>query len=83
MNEPVDGGQRHCRISEDLAPFSKGLVGRDDHQAPFLARADQLEQGRRFSLVRGDVGQVVEDQHIEVVKSGERRFERQLATHHL
>ncbi len=32
MGEAIDGGEDHHGIWEDLLPFAKGLVGRDERQ---------------------------------------------------
>ena len=44
MNEAVDDGDRHCRVWEDLAPFTEGLVGGDEERAPLVAGADELKE---------------------------------------
>src|SRR4051794_10112379 len=79
VDEPVDRRERHGGVREDLAPFSKGLVGRDEDGTTLVAGADQLEQNARFGLVLGDVGEVVEDQEVEAVEAVEGGFEGELA----
>src|SRR3954451_7731040 len=79
VDEPVDRGERHGGVREDLAPFSKGLVGRDQDGTTLVAGADQLEQDACFGLVLGDVGEVVEDQEVEAVEPVEGGFEGELA----
>ena len=68
VDEAVDSGERHCGVGEDPAPFSKGLVGGDQDRAPFVSGADQLGEDRRFSMVLGDIGQVIEDQQMIFVE---------------
>src|SRR3954454_16667787 len=79
VDEPVDRGERHGGVREDLSPFSEGLVGRDQDGSTLVAGADQLEQDARFGLVLGDVGEVVEDQEVEAVEPVEGGFEGELA----
>src|SRR5215475_12830587 len=53
-------GDRWRRASwqgpEDPVPFSEGLIGSDQHRAPLVACADELEQHTGLGLVLGDVG---------------------------
>ena len=58
MHEPVDRGERHCRIGEDPVPFAEELVG----------GADQFEEDGGFRLVARDVGQVVENVQMVLVE---------------
>jgi len=79
MNETIDGGQGHGRVREDRVPGAEGLVGRDQHGAAFVARADQFEQHAGLGLVLGDVGDVVEDQQVELVELCDGAFEGEIA----
>ena len=83
MDEAVDGGERHGGIGEDLAPFAEGLVGGDEHRAPLVAGADELEQHAGLGLVLGDVGEIVEDQQMEVVELVDGGFEGEFAARDL
>src|SRR5215467_3732181 len=83
MNEAVDDSDRHRLVREDLAPFAKGLVGGDQQRTPLVAGADELKQDAGFSLVFGDVGDVIEDQEVEFVELGDGGFESELATGNL
>ena len=56
VNEPVDGGQCHGRFRKDRIPFSEGLVGGDQHGAPFVSRADEFEEHAGLGLILGDPG---------------------------
>lgn len=69
VDAPVDGGQRHGRVGEDLAPFTERLVGGDEDRAPLVAGANQIEQHAGLRLILGDVGDVVEDQEVEAVSA--------------
>src|SRR5215469_15645788 len=60
MNEAVNDSNRHRVVREDLAPFAKGLVGGDQQRAAFVAGANKLKEDAGFSLVFGDVGEVIE-----------------------
>jgi hypothetical protein len=79
VDKAVDGCQRHSLIREHLAPCAEWLVCGDQHRAPLVAGSDQLEQHARFGLILADIGNVVEDQQLILVKLGERVFERELA----
>src|SRR5262249_19888394 len=79
VNEAVDDSDRHCLVREDFAPFAEGLVGGDEERAPFVAGADQLKEHAGFSLVFGDVGNVIEDQQVEFVELGDGGFESEVA----
>ena len=83
MNEAVDDRDRHRLVREDLAPFAKGLVGGDQQRTPLVPGADQLKEDAGFSLVFGDVGEVIEDQEVESVELGDGGFESKLATGNL
>jgi len=79
MHESIDGSECHGRIGEDLSPFAKGLICRDEQRTPLISGADQLEQHRGFRLVLADVRDVVEDEQIEVVQAVDRGLEGQFA----
>lgn len=79
MDEPVDGGERHGGVREDLVPLAEGLVGGDQHGAPLVAGADELEQHTGLGLVLGDVCKVVEDEQVELVELGQRALEGEVA----
>ena len=64
MNEAIYGGERHGLVWKNSPPFAEGLICRDQHGAPLVARADQLEQDARLRLVLGDIGEIVEDQQV-------------------
>src|SRR3546814_8309113 len=83
MNETVDGRERHGGIREDPVPFAEGLVGRDEHGSALIACADQLEEHGGFSLILGDIGEVVRDEQVVFVELGDGGFERQFAAREL
>src|SRR5438445_8611623 len=83
MNEAVDGGERHGLVWKDLAPFAEWLVGGDQHGAPLVAAADQLEQHAGLGLILADVDDVIEDQEMILVELGERAFQCELASRDL
>jgi hypothetical protein len=43
MDEAIDCGERHGLVWKDLTPFAEWLVSSDQHGAPLVAAADQLE----------------------------------------
>src|SRR5215472_11369750 len=63
-----------------LPPSAKGLVGGDQQRAAIVPGADKLKEDAGFSLVFGDVGEVIEDQKVEFVELGDGGFESELAT---
>jgi hypothetical protein len=83
VNEAIDGGERHGRVRKDPVPFSEGLIGSDQHRAPLVACADELEQHTGLGLVLGDVGKNIEDQEIEAIEAIVGGLEVELAPRHL
>ena len=83
VDEAVDGGERHGRIGEDLAPLAERLIGRNEDRASFVTRTDELEQHTGLGLVLADVGQVVEDQEVEAIEPVDGGLEGELATRDL
>ena len=71
VDQSIDGGQRHGRVGEDRIPRTEGLVCGDQHGAPFISGADQLEQHAGLGLILGDVGDVVEDQQVKFIEFGD------------
>ena len=51
VDEAIDGGERHGGVREDPVPFAERLIGSDQHRAPLVACADELEQHTGLSLV--------------------------------
>src|SRR6516165_1646852 len=80
MYEAADGRKGHRLVGEDLAPFAERLVGRNQHRTPLITRCDQFEQHAGFSLIFGDVSEVIEDKQIVAVEFGDRIFKSELAT---
>lgn len=46
MQQPIEDRRRDDRMAEDGAPLAVAFVGSQDDAAPFVARADQLEEDR-------------------------------------
>ena len=67
-------------IGKDLIPGGEGLVGGDHQAVPLVAVADQLEQHRGFGLILADVGQIIEDDQVELVQLVEGGSETEVAT---
>ena len=76
VDEPVDSGHGHGLIREDLVPATEGLVGGDGDAAVFVAPGDQLEEDTGFGLVLVGIGDVIEDDQVELVEFGESSLER-------
>ena len=79
VDEPVDGGQCHCRVRKDRIPFPERLVGRDQHGAAFVSCTDEFEEHAGLGLVLGDVGDVIEDEQVELIEFRDCTFEDEIA----
>lgn len=79
MNQSVDGRECHGGVWEDSVPLPEGLIGRDEHGSPLVSCTDEFEEDARFSLILGDVGDVVEDQEVEFVQLRDGAFEDKIA----
>src|SRR6185312_3719654 len=55
VDQSVDGRDEHGVIGKDFIPFSKWLIGGDQHGAPLVARADQLEQHTGLGMIFVDI----------------------------
>jgi hypothetical protein len=77
------GAVRDVWFREDPVPFSKGLIGGDHDGTPLVTGTDQFEEHARFGLVLGDIGQIVEDEQIELVELVDGSFQLQLASRDL
>lgn len=80
VDRTVDGGDGHGLVGKDLVPAAEGLVGGDGDAAEFGAPGDQLEEHARFGLILVGVGDVVEDDQVELVQLGKRGLEDEVAT---
>ena len=80
VNKTVHRGEGHGRIGEDPIPFSKRLVGGDHDVAPLIPCGDEFEEHACFGLVFGDVGEIVEDEQVELVELCYGRFQLQFAS---
>lgn len=79
MNEAVHRGERQGRIWKDPVSFTEGLVRGDDNGSSLIACGDEFEEHAGFGLVLGDVGQIVEDEQIELVELVDGGFELEFA----
>ena len=75
VDEAVDGGKGHGVAAEDLAPGAEGLVGDHQERAVLVARADEFEEHAGLRILRGHVGEVVEDEQMVLVELADRSFE--------
>src|SRR5437867_6514345 len=62
MQDPVEDRGRDDAVSEDLAPAAEALVAREDHRAPLVAAADELEEEVGAGAIDGQVADLVHDQ---------------------
>ena len=70
MDEAVDRSDGHGLVREDAVPSAEGLVGGDHDGAVLVARVDKLEEDAGLGVIFLDIGQVVEDQEVELVELG-------------
>ena len=75
VNEAVDGGKGHGVAAEDLAPGAERLVGDQQERAVLVARADEFEEHAGLRILRGHIGEVVEDQEVVLVELADGGFE--------
>ena len=71
MDQPVDGGDGHGFVREDLIPAAKGLVGGDGDAAVFVAPGDQLEEDAGLGLILVGVSDIIENDQVEPVQFGQ------------
>ena len=83
MNEPVNGGQGHRGVGEDLVPFAERLVGGNEDGTHFISSADEFEQDTGFGLIFTDVGEVVENQQMVFVELVDGGLQGQVAARDL
>ncbi|EHR00861.1 hypothetical protein Bra471DRAFT_01486 [Bradyrhizobium sp. WSM471] len=57
----------------------EGPIGSDQHGAPLVARADELEQHTGLGLVLGHIGQIVKDKKIKAIETIDGGLEVELA----
>ena len=79
MDQPVDGGDGHGFVREDLIPAAEGLVGGDGYASVFVAPGDQFEEDASLGLVFVGISDVVEDDQVEPVQFGQGGLEDKIA----
>ncbi len=79
MDQSVDRGDGDGLVGEDAVPGAEGLVGRDRQTAGFVTPGDEFEEDGGFGLVFLGVANVVEDDEVEAVELGKRRFKGEVA----
>ncbi len=62
MDKPIHEGDDTGRIREDLAPFRKGSIGRNDGGFLFVSAADDLEQEIGVAVTVRQISDLVDDQ---------------------
>src|SRR5690606_28769442 len=78
MNKSVHCSEGHGGIGKDPIPFSKGLIGSDHYRSTLISRGYEFKQHTCFGLVFGDVGEIVENEQIELVELCDGGFELEL-----
>jgi hypothetical protein len=73
VDKAVNGRDSHCRIREDLVPFTEGLVAGDYEASPLVAFSDDFKQDGGFRLILTNVPEVIQDQAVEAIKLGQCR----------
>ncbi len=62
MQDPVEDRGGNNPVAEDLAPAAEALVGREDHRAPLVAAANELEEEVGAGAIDRQVADLVDDQ---------------------
>ena len=79
VDEPIDGGERHCLVWENFSPFAKWLICGDEQGTSFVAGADQLEENAGFRLILGDVSDIVKNEQVIFVELVDGGFQGEIA----
>jgi len=79
VDQSVDGSDGDGVVWEDPAPGAEGLVGGDGEAPGFVAPRDELEEHGALGLILLRIGDVVEDDQVELVELGEGGFESEVA----
>lgn len=62
MQKPVEQRGSDDRVSEDIAPFCKAAIGRQDHCTSLVAGVDELEEQIAAAVDDGEIPDLVDDQ---------------------
>src|SRR5436190_12480266 len=62
MQDPVEDRGRNDAVAEDLAPAAEALVARENHRAPLVAAADELEEQVGAGAIERQVADLVDDE---------------------
>ena len=79
MDQPVDGRDGHGLVREDLIPATEGLIGRDGDATVFVAPGDQFKENAGFGLILVGVGDVIENDQVELVELRQCSLENEIA----
>ena len=79
VDEAIDGGDGDGLVWKDAFPGAEGLVRGDGEAAGFVSAGDEFEEHGALGLILLGVGDVVEDQEVELVEPGERGLEGEVA----
>jgi hypothetical protein len=71
VDEPFNGREGHGLVWEEPASVAEGLVGDDEDRTARVFGRDEFEQDGSFRLILGKVGDVVEDEEMELVELGD------------
>ena len=83
MNEPIDGGECHRWIDEDLVPLREWGVRGDRDALALVAFADEFEEHRRLSLIASHVAEIIQNEEVESIEFGQFLRQAQIASSRL
>ena len=71
VDEPVDGGDGHGFIGEDVVPVLEGLIAGDDQRPPLISLGDELEEDAGLALILPGIAKIVQNQAIKAIQLGQ------------
>ena len=80
MDEPVDRRDRNRMIGEDPVPGTEGLVGRNGNAPVLITPGNEFEQHGAFGPVLLCIGDVIENDQIELVELGQCGFKIEVSS---
>ena len=80
MDQPVDRGNGDSLIRKDAAPGTEGLIGGDREALGLVAPGDEFEEHGVLGLIFLRVGDVVENDQVELVELRQSSLEGKVAS---